>query len=336
MRVAILAVLGILAGFLLVAYYGIGAVGDALAVAGWSGLAAITLFHLLPLVLCAIAWRALLQPPSASLLHYCWFRVARDTGGMLPAGGPILGMRAMGLAGIELNRAAASTVVDCTLEMAAQLLFTLCGVAILVFERPGGATIAWALAAAAVLGLLLLAFALVQRFGAFRLLAYHLADLTWFPLARLGAIQDRIHAIYADRPRMLGAFALHFAAWLVSIGEAGLALFLLGFPLGLGPLLALESLGCAVRGVAFFIPGAAGVQEGGYVLLGALFGIGPELALSLSLLKRGRELLMTGIGFALWQASEGDGAYRRSQLRAATAARGEDASPLPEVRRKEP
>jgi hypothetical protein len=56
--------------------------------------------------------------------------------------------------------------------------------------------------------------------------------------------------------------------------------------------LMLESLGQAIRGAAFAIPGALGVQEGGYLLLAPLAGLPPDAALALSLAKRARELLL--------------------------------------------
>jgi hypothetical protein len=75
-------------------------------------------------------------------------------------------------------------------------------------------------------------------------------------------------------------------------------------PLSLAAVLVLESLSYALRSAAFFVPAAAGVQEGGYVLLGGLFGLGPDVALALSLLKRGRELILGMLGLLLWQAAE--------------------------------
>jgi hypothetical protein len=56
--------------------------------------------------------------------------------------------------------------------------------------------------------------------------------------------------------------------------------------------LLLESLGQAIRGAGFAIPGALGVQEGGYLLLAPLAGLPPNAALALSLAKRARELLL--------------------------------------------
>ena len=54
----------------------------------------------------------------------------------------------------------------------------------------------------------------------------------------------------------------------------------------------MESLGQAIRGAAFAIPGALGVQEGGYLLLAPLVGLPPDAGLALSLAKRARELLL--------------------------------------------
>ena len=52
---------------------------------------------------------------------------------------------------------------------------------------------------------------------------------------------------------------------------------------------------------AFAVPGALGVQEGGYVMLGRVVGLGPETALALSLAKRVRELVLGVPGLIAWQ-----------------------------------
>jgi uncharacterized membrane protein YbhN (UPF0104 family) len=69
----------------------------------------------------------------------------------------------------------------------------------------------------------------------------------------------------------------------------------------------LESLGQAVRAGAFVVPGALGVQEGAFMLLGRALGIPPETALALSLSKRCRELLFGLPGLVVWQFSEATG-----------------------------
>ncbi len=87
----------------------------------------------------------------------------------------------------------------------------------------------------------------------------------------------------------------------MGVGEVWLALSFLGHPVSLLSAMMLESLGQAVRAGAFAVPGALGVQEGGYVMLGRVLGLGPETALALSLAKRVRELLLGIPGLIAWQ-----------------------------------
>ena len=65
-----------------------------------------------------------------------------------------------------------------------------------------------------------------------------------------------------------------------------------------------ESLGQAIRALGFAIPGALGVQEGGYVLICGLFGVPASSALALSLIRRAREIALGVPGLAVWHWSE--------------------------------
>jgi hypothetical protein len=66
-----------------------------------------------------------------------------------------------------------------------------------------------------------------------------------------------------------------------------------------------------VRTSAFVVPNAVGVQEGAYILLGATFGLTPEMALALSLLKRARDIAIGLPTLAVWQALESGRLWRR-------------------------
>ncbi len=70
-------------------------------------------------------------------------------------------------------------------------------------------------------------------------------------------------------------------------------------------ILVMESLVYLARSMAFFVPGALGVMEGGYVLLGPIFGLPADIALSLALIKRGRDLAIGVLAIAVWQILEG-------------------------------
>ena len=83
-------------------------------------------------------------------------------------------------------------------------------------------------------------------------------------------------------------------------GEIWLVTQCLGQPVSLGDAFILESLSSGVRAVAFMVPAALGIQEGGLILFGALFGLPAEIGLAISLSKRVRELLLGLPGLFVW------------------------------------
>jgi putative membrane protein len=119
-------------------------------------------------------------------------------------------------------------------------------------------------------------------------------------LNRAESIDVAIEATYDRGGAVTACFLLSLAGWLVGTGEVFLILQLLGHPVTWISALLLESLGQAIRGAAFAIPGALGVQEGGYLLLAPLAGLPPEMALALSLAKRAREILLGLPGLVYW------------------------------------
>ena len=111
---------------------------------------------------------------------------------------------------------------------------------------------------------------------------------------------------------MWTSVALHLACWIESAAEIWLALRFIGVPLGFGAVMVIESLLYAVRSVAFAVPNAVGVQEGAYILLGASFGLTPEIGLALSLLKRAREAVIGLPALGAWQLIESGRLYGRA------------------------
>ena len=110
---------------------------------------------------------------------------------------------------------------------------------------------------------------------------------------------------YQRRAGLWAGFSLHLACWIAGALEAWIALRLAGAPLSFKTVLVIESLLYAVRTFAFAIPNAVGVQEAAYVLIGANFGLAPEMALALSLLKRARDLTIGLPALGVWQIVEG-------------------------------
>jgi len=129
--------------------------------------------------------------------------------------------------------------------------------------------------------------------------------------AGAAVLHSQLTGIYRNRSGVLFSFALHFACWVASAVQLWVLLWLAGTPLPFAAVLAIESLVYATRTAGFVVPQAVGLQEGAYIVFGAGFGISPELALAVSLLKRGRDLA-TGLPVvAIWQMIEARRLLRR-------------------------
>lgn len=276
---------------------------------GWGGFALLLLWQGSLFLVLGGAWRAIL--PGGPYPVLLWGRMVRDGATTClpfsPVGGFVLGARATTLAGLPWPTAAASTVVDVAAEVTAQALFALFGTLVILLRRPGsGAGLPLALGlGAAVIGLVLLFRYRRRLAGLVRTLGERLAGgLFADAAARLDRLQAELGRLASSPGRFALAVGLHLCGWLGTGSATWAALHLLGHPVDLPTALAIEAAVHALVGVAFLVPGGAGVQEAGYAGLGALFGVPAELALGLSLLRRAREAAWGLPVLATWQAME--------------------------------
>ncbi|WP_353223501.1 lysylphosphatidylglycerol synthase domain-containing protein [Salinisphaera hydrothermalis] len=295
------------------AWQGLPAIGHALSVAGW-GLAAVTAWHLLPLVIDSHAWRILYRPPRPGLPRIVWARwIGESINGLLPVaqiGGDIAKARLLIKQGLAAAETGATVVVDITLAALTQMLFGMLGLVLLLvlIDKPD---IAWGVAVGIGVMLALLAlFYRLQRGGLFGALAVLVKRIgggrAWLDfVGGAQSLDAAISAIYARPWTAVRALGWRWIGWVAGIGEVWLGLYFLGHPVGLADAVMLEALGQAIRGAAFAIPGALGVQEGGFVLLAGLIGLNPQIGLALSLIKRVRELGLGIPGLVAWQWAEG-------------------------------
>jgi putative membrane protein len=306
-----IAVLGIVVGTVLVGYFGFREVGRGLFAVGWIGFFAIVVYHLAGIAFLGFCWYVL-TPRSAPLRAFAWGRLIRDSGSeVLPLsqlGGFIMGARAAMLMGLSGAAAIASTIVDVTLETLGQIGYTAIGLAILACLRPGTPVVGWGAVGLAG-GLAGIAgFIALQRRGSQlveRALWRVARRWSQAAMAAVRPVHDELATIYGRGGAIGLAGMLHLAAWIASSVEAWFALRLMGANPGIAAVIAVESLLYAIRSVAFAIPNAVGVQEGAYVMLGAAFGLSPEIALALSLLKRARDLTIGVPALLAWQMLEG-------------------------------
>jgi putative membrane protein len=309
----------------LVGYFGAGAVVEALLAVGILGFLAICAIHLVLTGVMGLAWRVLV--PGAPAGRVMWARLIRDSASeALPlsqVGGYVLGARALVLGGVSGTVAAASTIVDVTLEFMAQLPYTAIGLGLLVWHQPGSEITIPVLGGLAVGAAAAVAFVTAQRRGfdyagrIARILGEGWAERT---AAGAAVLHATLSDIYRGHFGLAASFALHFGCWVASAIEIWLALHFAGHPLPFSAVLSIESLLYAIRTAAFVVPQAVGVQEGAYILLGAGFGLTPEMSLALSLLKRARDLAIGLPAIAVWQAIESGRLWRRRAGSARTKA----------------
>lgn len=308
----VLALAGLLLGTVLIGWFGFGRVLDGVARVGWGDFAIIVSWQLLLFAILGLAWESITPNHDLRrLLVLIWGRMVRDaSANCLPfsqVGGFVFGARAVTLHGISWSLATASTVVDVTAEFLAQLAFTGIGLSILLARAPkselavpleAGLGLA-VVAAVALVWLQRGAAPLFARIGG-RIAARWSRDGR--DLAQV--LQTEMALIYGHAGRLALGFALHLMGW-IGTGVAGwITYHAIGVTIDFDDALAIEALLSAAAAVAFLVPVNAGVQEAGYAGLGAIFGVPPELSLSVSLVRRARDLVVGIPILLLWQAFE--------------------------------
>ncbi len=297
----------------LIAFYGLERVSLALVSSGW-GLPALCIFHLLPMFGAAACWRRLIpstdRPSLGRLFTLQW--VSGSVNSLLPVaqvGGDFVRARLLSHRGVRGSISGASVVVDLTIAVGAQLLFSVGGIFMLSrYDRPGNTTLAAGIGVL-VLGALIAGFYLAQRVGLFlritKALEKSIKVGDWTAITGgAKALDEAMRSIRRRRADLLIAALWRFFGVFVGTGQIVIGSYFLGKPVGLIEALILESVVHAVRNVAFMVPAALGVQEGGLVFAGVIVGIGPDTALALSLLIRARSIVIGIPGLIYWQLSE--------------------------------
>ncbi|WP_010162761.1 lysylphosphatidylglycerol synthase domain-containing protein [Sphingomonas sp. PAMC 26617] len=302
---------------LAVALGAVGAVGlhqvlAAMASIGWIGMASFTLWSVGVLALLGMAWLAVAPGQATERLGwFVWARTTREAAtDILPfsqLGGLVVGARTLAAFGVPQPVIYASMIADMTTEMAAQLIFTLCGVGMLLLVLSDAPVqqgiVPLALGGLGAMVALMLLFVFAQK-PMLRLAGSLGARMLPGSVAAMAAVRVELDAIYRAPRRVIAAFLFNLAAWLASAAGAWIALRFMGSTMPLWAVLTIEALIFTLRSVAFAIPGAVGVQEAAYVLIGPLFGLPPAHALALSLLKRARDVIIAVPALLAWQVGE--------------------------------
>jgi putative membrane protein len=262
---------------------------------------------------CGWAWWNLVEAPRPSCWSFFrtrWVRASFAT--LVPVGGAGAAMIAVRLAmraGLSLDIAVASLMLDATIEMISQIIFMALGLALLLAAAPQLQVAEWAAATLLFAVLAAAAFIAVQRTGGMKLIEFVIAKLAsrwprFMPLAE-ARLHDRLMHLHRHRRAASVSGLMHFGAWMLGAAEIWLILFAFGQPASLTKCVIVESLAMVGRSAGFFIPGALGTQEIALLLVGKLVGLTPETAILIAIVKRLRDVLVGVPGLVVWVGVEG-------------------------------
>ena len=323
-RMKLISYLGLVAGLVLFGgllfWQGIGAVFHLLIESGW------------PLLLLPVVWFPNLFPETEAWRlvfpgeHKPAFKTAfaaiwmgRAVNVLLPVatiGGEVVKARLMILWGARGTDASASVLVDKTVQVLAVAAWALTGIGILAYLAIDNNLVRYALLGLCLLMIGVTGFLLAQRAGMFGMLSSLGARLiphdSWEGIAANAREVDRlVVGIYRQRVRILQATLLKTLGLIIQTTEVWLACYLLGAPISLLEAMMLKSLTATLADIAFVVPNAYGIQEGSYMMVGALLGLGPDLSLAVSLAVRIREVIIDVPGLLAWQFIESHNLIRR-------------------------
>lgn len=273
----------------------------------------------------ARCWHLLFAPDRAPTFPQAFYAqwMGRAVNTLLPVasiGGEVVKARVLTLWGIDGGHAAASAVVDKTVQVITIVVWGAAGAGLLAGMALGDGLAVPALTAMALLGAGAAGFFAVQKAGMFGIVARAAHRVTKSGHAgefvgKAEAADAIVREVYARRGRLAAAAAWRMAALVLQSAEVWLAAYLLGFPIGVVEAVMLKSLSSTLSDAAFVVPNSYGVQEGAFVVLGALIGMSADMALAVSLAIRIRELIIDVPGLVFWQHAEGRALFRRRPAR---------------------
>jgi putative membrane protein len=277
-------------------------------------------YRLLFFLLYALGWAELLRPyvqgSGIGFGFIYWATSVREAvDRLLPVasvGGGVVGVRLLHQRGVRMAVAGATVVVEILITIVALYGFAMLGLLLLIHIEPAGATSRYLVPVLLLsLPVPVLSAALLRYGSVFARLQGILRQIAGINVAAEGAaaldreIQSCLKRVWS----LAYAGGLQFIALISGSLEIWFVLRVVGHPIGFAAALIMESLMQAARHVAFFVPAGIGVQEGMLIQFGQTLGVSSELALTVSLAKRVREILCGVPALISWSLLEG----RRSQ-----------------------
>ncbi len=273
----------------------------------------ILLPYLLVNLLDALSWLCCFDsPPIGVTVRYLFFnRLAGEAVNVLTPlaslGGEPVKALMLQKEGVTLTNATASLVISKGILVLSMVLYILVGLSLAPFLfKLSSAWLLFLLVAALVLGIGALGFVLLQKHGLCQMGMAILERCKFLPRflkekeASLCRLDAQMSTFYRHHIRKFWfALGLSFLGWIVHGLEVYIIFHLLGQPINLLTSLCLDALATLIGGLAFFIPGNLGVQDGGNVLLTIGLQLGALMGATFSIIRRLREGFWLAVGLVV-------------------------------------
>lgn len=284
--------------------------------AAGAGLALAGIAHVLPMLANARNWQLLMRggkrPNLFTVLRLVWLR--ESVNGMLPVarvGGEVVTFHIMRKRGMQPGPAMASLVVDLQLTLISEMLFAIMAIGYLIAHAGSRALhLAAKLGGGiAILAVLVVAFSLVQRASPFARITKFFNRMTSGKFRSLVGESEDIDRSISELWHQPAIIARYLLIWqslqcIATAFELWVALYFLTAKASFLDAVVLESLIEAISSIAFFVPGALGVQEGAFLVIGTMLGLSPQTCLALAGARRFRDIIVYLPGLVAWQVAE--------------------------------
>ena len=305
--------IGLIVLVLLIAWQGFAEILNVLTGGGWL-LLALPFIWLPSFIFQVYGWNYLFPvkriPPFKELFLSLWMGRAINT--LLPVatiGGEIAKARLLILWGRDGLDASASVMVDKAVQALALVPWAIIGTCLMLFLAMDNKLAMYIAIGTFILCLNVIGFMFLQRKGMFGFSAKLVGKFT--SSDKWGQITNNAHqvdgivrSLYSDKKRFSLSVFWRTVGLILSTAEVWLACYLLGYPISILEAVMLKSLTQIITDIAFVIPNGYGIQEGGFILIGSLVGLSPEVGLAVSLAIRIRELVFDLPGLILWHHIE--------------------------------
>jgi uncharacterized protein (TIRG00374 family) len=258
--------------------------------------------YALVMLIHTLAWQALFAAARAPLGRLLAIRLAGEALNEAAAsvGGEPLKAYLLQPA-VPPVEASAAVVVDKTAITLSQVLFLALGLALAPTLGVSSGFLGSMAALLAVQVVAVTAFVLTQSTGLLgaavrRLQRLGLGSARWRPDLLLAFDRSVAVAYRQRRGRLLACVLVHLLGWVAGSLEVYLALRWMGVDVSFARALAIDACGTGIKFLAFAVPGALGVLEGGFMLVFGALGLGSGLGLTFTVVRRVRMVVWALLG----------------------------------------